>query len=135
MSIDWKTVKFEDLPIIKDDEDIIIKDGEAYKRSIKKETTMSYLLDIWNIDDPNEDCAIAQVMRYLKNLMSIYSKSENEKELKLCPFCGSKAIIKGINFIHCEDTVNCGAQIELGDHGDNTLQFTIESWNRRIVKE
>ena len=52
-------------------------------------------------------------------------------DLLACPFCGGKAVFYANNFIHCENVVECGAQVELGDHGPNTAEFAVESWNRR----
>lgn len=51
-----------------------------------------------------------------------------------CPFCGGKAVFRAANVIHCRDTVNCCAKVELGDHGPRTAEFAAESWNRRVSK-
>lgn len=48
-----------------------------------------------------------------------------------CPFCGSTAVVRFTNMIYCSDNVNCGAQIESGDSGDNTQKLTIAAWNKR----
>jgi hypothetical protein len=56
-------------------------------------------------------------------------------QLKPCPFCCKPAKRYFTNVVGCTDTVNCGAQIELGDHGTRTIEYTIESWNRRVENE
>ena len=56
------------------------------------------------------------------------------KDLKDCPFCGGKATMNYVNMIHCSNTVNCGCQVEMSDHGKRTKQFTIDSWNYRYEK-
>lgn len=55
------------------------------------------------------------------------------EELKPCPFCGSPAEIREINWILCTDTVNCGAEVGSGYSGDSTKEFTINAWNNRVV--
>lgn len=55
-------MKFEDLPIIFDEQEV--KDG--WRRDVQREGTVAELLDIWDIDDPTEDCAMAQVLRHLR---------------------------------------------------------------------
>jgi len=63
-----------------------------------------------------------------------FSKQEfSKQELLACPFCGKKAVFPAANLIHCEDVVNCCAQVELGDHGTRTAEFAVESWNRRVT--
>ena len=51
--------------------------------------------------------------------------------LARCPFCGSPAKMSHTNFIYCADTVNCCAQMESGDSGDDTESLTIAAWNKR----
>lgn len=53
-------------------------------------------------------------------------------DLLPCPFCGGNPVFKAANFIHCENVVECGGQVELGDHGPKTAEFAVESWNRRV---
>lgn len=57
-----------------------------------------------------------------------------EPLLKPCPFCGKNAVFLASNWVRCEDTVNCGAEIDIGGHGQNTRQFVIDTWNRREVE-
>lgn len=50
-------------------------------------------------------------------------------ELLPCPFCGSSAIKRHVNFLYCSDTVNCGAQIEHTTSRDENS--VIHTWNTR----
>jgi hypothetical protein len=59
------------------------------------------------------------------------SDEKLNNDLLCCPFCGGKAIMTHDNFIHCENVVDCGAQIESGYSGKQTREFTITAWNRR----
>jgi len=61
-------MKFEDLPIeIKEYE--YNKDG--WSRKVKKPGTIADLLEIWPIDDPNEDSEMAQVLRHLRRMCEL----------------------------------------------------------------
>ena len=54
--------KFEDLPIFVDE---TIRDGE-WSKTVKRETTISELLEIWDIDDVTDESEMAQVLRHLR---------------------------------------------------------------------
>ena len=54
--------KFEDLPIFIDE---TIRDGE-WSKTVKRETTISELLEIWDIDDVTDESEMAQVLRHLR---------------------------------------------------------------------
>ena len=54
--------KFEDLPIFLDE---TIRDGE-WSKTVKRETTISELLEIWDIDDVTDASEMAQVLRHLR---------------------------------------------------------------------
>jgi hypothetical protein len=58
-------MKFEDLPI--DLRDTEYRDD--WCRDVWRKGTIADLLEIWNIDDPTENCAMAQVLRHLRRLM------------------------------------------------------------------
>jgi len=58
-------MKFEDLPILLEETET--KDG--WHRSVLKQGAIADLLKIWDIDDPEETCAIVQVLRHLRRVM------------------------------------------------------------------
>jgi hypothetical protein len=61
-------MKFEDFPI-EFEETEYGKDG--WSRSVVRQGTIADLLEIWDIDDPEEGkCAIAQVLRHLRSILS-----------------------------------------------------------------
>ena len=61
--------------------------------------------------------------------------ASDSTQLLCCPFCGGKAVARFTNMIYCENTVDCGAQVESGDSGELTFKFTIAAWNRRSNTE
>ena len=60
---------------------------------------------------------------------------ENDKEETLldCPFCGSKARRVAASLICCEDTVNCGANVEVSPAAttEDMMMYSRDFWNRR----
>lgn len=54
-----------------------------------------------------------------------------EVALLPCPFCGKAAEKRAVNLIVCSDVVDCGAEINSGDSGPRTWEFTLRAWNRR----
>ena len=52
-------------------------------------------------------------------------------DLLPCPFCGKPAKIYGTNLVGCEDTVNCGGEVDWG-HNINPAG-PIAAWNRRAL--
>jgi Lar family restriction alleviation protein len=60
-------------------------------------------------------------------------RSEPLKELKECPFCGSKAVMNDLGnnryHIHC---YSCPAQFGQVWSNDESKEFLIEGWNKRI---
>lgn len=64
-----------------------------------------------------------------------FTESKYNQYLKPCPFCGKRAILRenAVNLVFCEDTVNCGAQIEQseGESPEDTANYCISAWNNR----
>ena len=58
-------MKFEDLPIILDKTEF---SDYSVIRVIKENGTIADLLKVWDIDDPDEDSEMAQVLRHLRNV-------------------------------------------------------------------
>jgi hypothetical protein len=60
-----RAINFESLIIIMDDEEI---QSHGWRRRIKRGGSVKELLDIWDID--TDDCAVAQVLTHLRQLLS-----------------------------------------------------------------
>jgi len=58
-------MRFEDLPITFYDTET--KDG--WSREVLRNSTVAELLEIWDIDDEDDKCAMAQVLRHLRRIM------------------------------------------------------------------
>lgn len=56
-------------------------------------------------------------------------------KLKPCPFCGKPAKLFAPNMVICTDTVSCGAEVNSGDSGDMTQEYTVSAWNTRAAPE
>ena len=59
-------MKFEDLPILLDETEYT---SGGWHRTIKKQGTIADLLETWDIDDPDEDSTMAQVLRHLRDAL------------------------------------------------------------------
>ena len=57
---------FKDLPIDLDEDEV--RDG--WRRTVMRKGTIADLLEIWDIDDPCETSAMAQVLRHLRDIMA-----------------------------------------------------------------
>lgn len=59
-----RCVAFLDLPIAFDEDEV---NADGWRRRVSRQGTVCELLETWNIDDPNETSAMAQVLRHLRN--------------------------------------------------------------------
>jgi len=71
------TVSFEDLPITFND--VETSDDGNWYRSVEREGTIAELLETWDIDDPFENSAMAQVLRHLRD--SIKRNEELQQDI------------------------------------------------------
>jgi hypothetical protein len=71
-------VRFEDLPITFED-DVVVSDCGSWHRFIEREGTIAELLETWDIDNPFENSAMAQVLRHLRD--SIKRNEELQQDI------------------------------------------------------
>jgi hypothetical protein len=75
MKINENIKDWEDLPItIQDIEQMWDLDGIKWFRDVTRETTISELLTIWDIE--NDSCETAQVLRHLRNYFNALKDSK-----------------------------------------------------------
>ena len=73
--IDENIENWEDLPIIVQDTESIYNGGsDGWFRNIERETTISELLTIWDIE--NGSCEMVQVLRHLRNYFNASKDSK-----------------------------------------------------------
>ena len=64
--------EFKDLPIVLKETE---RNGE-WSRAVYRDSSIAELLETWNIDDPQEESEMAQVLRYLRDAVNEINKIE-----------------------------------------------------------
>jgi protein-tyrosine-phosphatase len=72
---------FEELPITIDQRLCKEIDGKIWNSDVKKDVTISNLLEVWDIDDPYETSEMAQVLRHLKRICDLYNEACEELDM------------------------------------------------------